>query len=149
MELIENDKIENCVCEEVKEEEIEEMIQLGKEMIDFCSEKNAAGLSGPQIGVFKKIFVYKRTQDSYQIIFNPSYIRLSKKPIKVIETCLSYKENYIVERSKSIQAIYYTVKNNKLIKKGEELSKEKAIYFQHETDHLSGITIRMIGKVNG
>jgi len=150
IKFIEASQIENCVCEEVSKEEINEMLEIGKKMIEFCSAKGGIGLAAPQIGIFKKLFVYKRTEDTFQIIFNPSYIKLNRKPINVIESCMSYEKSYMVNRSKEIQAIYYTLdKNNKLIKKGEALKGEKAIMFQHECDHVNGITIKMIGEING
>lgn len=145
--LVDASLVENCICEEVKQEEIEQIVELGKKMINYCFNVGAVGLAAPQIGIYKKMFVYRKTEDSFQIIINPSYIKVSKKPIKVLESCLTYKEkSYLVERYKEIQAVYYTLdKNNKLVKKGDALTGEKAIYFSHECDHINGKTIRMIG----
>jgi peptide deformylase len=146
IELVDASMVENCVCEEIKPEEVSEMLELGKKMIEYCFSVGAAGLAAPQIGVYKKMFVYRKTEDSFQIIFNPSFIKVSKRPMKVLEGCLTYKEKgYLVERYKEIQAIFYIPFKGGLKRTGVALKGEKSIYFQHETDHTNGITIKMKG----
>lgn len=146
IKLVEPELVENCKCENITKEEAPEMIELGKKMIEYCFRNGAVGLSAPQIGIYKNMFVYRKTEDSFQIIINPSYIKLSKKPMKVLESCLTYKDkSFLVERYKEIQAIFYVFENNNLYRKGMSLKGEKAIVFQHESDHLVGKTIKTVG----
>jgi peptide deformylase len=146
IELIDTSLIEHCICEDVKNEEVEELIELGKKMIEFCFQIGAVGLAAPQIGVFKKMFVYRKTEDSFQVVFNPTFIKVSKRPIKVLESCLSYKDkNFLVERYREIQAVFYTPVKGILKKVGLPLKGEKAIYYQHEFFHTIGHTIKTMG----
>jgi len=152
--LIDAKLIEGCSCERVTNEEALDIIELAKRMIEFCYKNGGVGLSAPQVGVFKRMFVYRKTEDSFQVIINPEYIELSKKKMKVLESCMSYpNENFLVSRSRDIQAIYYEYdyKKKELVRKGRELNGNKSIIFQHETRHLDGNTIKTDGvpQING
>lgn len=152
--LIDAKLIEGCKCERITNEEVPEMVELAKKMIEYCYKNGGVGLSAPQIGVYKRMFVYRKTEDSFQVIINPEYIELSKKKMKVLESCMSYpNENFLVSRSREIQAIYYEYdkKKKELVRKGRELNGNKSIIFQHETLHLDGHTIKTDGvpQING
>jgi len=142
------EEVENVVCEEITPDELERAVKLGEEMIKFSASNGGVGLSGPQIGINKKIIVWQYKDGMYQMGFNPQYYNNGKK-IKTIEGCLSYpNENYYLQRRKYVRAIYYVPNKERteLVKLSRNLRGEESIIFQHETDHINGITISMIGE---
>lgn len=148
--LVEQKEVEfDKECEEVYLEELEDIKKLGQDMINFCVENGGVGLAAPQIGINKKMFVWMNGNDSFQIILNPKYHKTDKKTSNLIEGCLSYPDmNFFVQRSKYINAMFdmYNEKKNEFKRVYRKLSGEKAYIFQHETDHVYGITINMIGE---
>jgi len=128
-------------CEEVKEEDVKDLIPKCEEMIKLCVEKGGLGLAGPQVGLMKKVFVWMNSDDTFQIVLNPSFYPDSKKT-NVIEGCLSFpNENYYLKRYKEIQAVYFTHNGEKLIKVTKHLIGQKAFVFQHETDHMNMVSV--------
>ena len=84
----------------------------------------------------------------FQIVFNPVIYPGSTKKTNLLEGCLSYPgETYFVSRYKEIRVGFelYDINKQKvvLVKKG--LSKDRAFIFQHEENHLRGITIATKG----
>jgi|WetSurMetagenome_2_1015567.scaffolds.fasta_scaffold47924_3 peptide deformylase len=151
MNLAEPNFVEKIICTEVTDAEAPELIKLGEQMIQECTKLGGIGLAAPQIGIPKRMFVWRIGQtddgnDMYQIVFNPKYYK-DKKKTRMIEGCLSYKEkHFITERAKAVQAVYYTYAHEKMIKITNHLSGIKAVIFQHETDHVDGITIALNGE---
>lgn len=152
IKIVAPELIENCICEEVQESEVQEILKLGKEMIEYCYKNGGVGLACPQIGIFKKMFVYRKTENSFQIVINPAFYPISKRPIKVLEGCMSYPgKSYLVECYKEIQAVVFVWEQNKLIKRGYALNGNKSIIFQHECLHVGsgndkiGKTIKQYG----
>ena len=151
--IVPAEEAENVICADVLENEVQEMLELGKKMIEYCYTNGAVGLACPQIGIKKKMFVYRKTETSFQIIINPTYYPTSKRPIKVLEGCMSLKEKaYMVSCFKDIQAVGFVWEGGKLTKRGYPLSGNKAIIFQHECRHVGkyntddlGQTIRQYG----
>jgi len=122
---------------------------LGEEMIAFTKRHKGIGLSACQIGVFKQLFVYKRENKKFKIVINPDYKPIgSGKTLIYQESCLSIpKELYAVKRYKKILVTFYSLNYNGFGKEEKIiLSGLEASIFQHEYDHLRGITIRMKGK---
>jgi peptide deformylase len=153
IKLVAPELIENCKCENITFYEVPKMIELGKKMIEFCAKNGGVGLACPQIGVYKKMFVYRKTEASFQIVINPTFYPVSKRQIKVLEGCMSYpSKSFLVPRYKEIQAVFYVFEQEKLIKRGYDLIGNKAIVFQHENLHLGkygtddlGMTIKQYG----
>lgn len=136
-------------CEDVLPEEFEDVKKLGEKMISFCAEKGGLGLAASQIGINKKMFIWMNGSDSFQIIINPRYHKSDKKTSNLIEGCLSYPDkNFFVVRHKYINAIFdvYNEREKKFKKVYRKLSGEKAYVFQHETDHVYGITLEKSGE---
>lgn len=143
--LLPADKIEGIECEEVTLEEAIELKEIGEQMIEYCANNGGAGLAAPQIGIFKNMFVWMNSANSFQIVYNPRYFKDGKKT-NVIEGCLSYPdENYYLQRWKRISAVSFVIHEGEFKKLTQHLSGERAFIFQHETDHLSGKTIAIEG----
>lgn len=148
MELVYRDDVENVKCEEVTEEEANNLISFAEEMIEFCVKSGGLGLAAPQAGLNKKMFVWKSKNDEvFEIGFNPTFYPDGKQ-INTIEGCLSYPdENYFVQRRKAIRAVYYSLnKGGKLVKVARKMTGEEAIIFQHEVAHINGQTVATEGR---
>jgi len=150
MELVDRKLVEGAVCEEVKLEDVPELIKLGEQMIKLSVTSGGVGLSASQVGVNKKMFVWQikefSTTQSYQIVFNPRFYKDGKQ-VKMLEGCLTYgDDHYLVDRWKGIRAIFDTFNGEKLVKITEHLTGVRAVIFQHETDHTNGETIATKGE---
>jgi peptide deformylase len=150
MELVDRKLVEGAVCEEVKLEDVPELIKLGEQMIKLSVTSGGVGLSASQVGVNKKMFVWQikefSTTQSYQIVFNPRFYKDGKQ-VKMLEGCLTYgDDHYLVDRWKGIRAVFDTFNGEKLVKITEHLTGVKAVIFQHETDHTNGETIATKGE---
>lgn len=147
MKIIHFSHIEGVECEDVLEDEIAEVYALTNEMVKFCHKEQGIGLAAPQIGVFKKFFIWL-DGDKWSLAINPTYFPDKKNTINLMERCLSYPERYFkVKRYKRISAVFYNIdgKTGKLKKYSRKLSGDRAWVFQHECDHLFGKTINTEG----
>lgn len=150
IELAPIEVVENCECEEVYPEELEDMKKLGESMIRLCVEKGGLGLAAPQVGVMKKMFVWMNGQNTFQIVINPKFFP-EKKTTNTVEGCLTYPEQqYYMKRFKS-GSVRFEVQDpkepDKFRKVFKKLSGERALVFQHELDHLVGKTIATHGEL--
>jgi len=151
MRLLKVSKIEQIksIPINLEKEQPEDIQALGEEMITFTKRHKGIGLSACQIGVFKQLFVYKQENKKFKIVINPNYKPISSgKTLIYQESCLSIpKELYTVKRYKKILVTFYSLNYNEFRKEEKIiLSGLEASIFQHEYDHLRGITIRMKGK---
>jgi len=88
--------------------------------------------------------------NTFHIGFNPTFYKKDSKFINTVEGCLSYpNEDYYLNkrRRKYIQAVYYALsQTGKFIKIARSMREDEAIVYQHEVDHINGVTIAMVGK---
>lgn len=142
-------EVEGAMCEEMALEEITpDHIELTKKMLRLLAEINGLGLAAPQIGIKKRFMVYWDTrQNMPYVCYNPKYYP-SKHQTTWAEKCLTYGElTFAVKRWREVQAVWWEFDtdadwaNPRLIKKTKNLKGLLAEVFQHETDHLNGITI--------
>lgn len=99
----------------------------------------SAGLAAPQIGVCRRVFVFRDTSKTmkFKVAINPRVIRWDKPVLTRKEGCLSYPGIDVnVPRHKSIK-VEYTNECGVLVR--EYLKGFEARVFQHELDHLDGI----------
>lgn len=94
------------------------------------------GLSAPQIGVLKRVFVAK-IRNKIKSFVNPKITKLSKKEIAFLEGCLSVPELYgHVTRAAELDL----ESQDKHGKKNKAHFKSlPARIIQHEIDHLNGV----------
>ena len=116
--------------------------QFENDMIKFMLENKGMGLAANQIGITKRFFaIGSETFDKFKksaIIWNPQVITQSKEKVIHEEGCLSFKGIFIkVERSKVIEVEYETTQGSK---ETTRLDNMESKCFQHELDHLEGIT---------
>lgn len=148
------EEVESVQCDDVLIEEIDEMLKLAEKMITTSVNSGGVGLSGPQVGVNKKIIVWEHKPQIYQVAFNPRCYPTGKA-VNAIEGCLSYPdEHYYVKRAKKIRAVYQTISEDRQSFKeiSRDVSGEEAIILQHEISHVNhknegvGKTIAETGK---
>lgn len=123
-------------------EPVTEFDDILKELIEKMSSSlyfyQALGISAIQIGVPKRLFLIRATQDSYAPIINPEILESSEEKVVYSEGCLSFPGIKIpVERSKEIKVKYQEVTGEE---RTLDLSGIQAVCFAHEFDHLSGLT---------
>lgn len=116
---------------------IDDVSELINDMKETLKKADGVGLAGPQVGVSKKVFVIKNGDD-YLGFINPKITYRSDEKISTKEGCLSFPGLWIdVERSKKIR-VELTNENGQRME--FEAEGPGAIVFQHEIDHLYGIT---------
>lgn len=148
LELLFRQDVENVICEEITEEEAKDYIPIAQAMIEFVVKNGGVGLSAPQVGINKKLIVWQGKNNTFNIGFNPVFYSKGKK-INTIENCLSYPEEdyYVPGRRKYIQGVYFALnQGGKLVRIARPMRDDEAIIYQHETDHINGKTIAMIGR---
>lgn len=103
-------------------------------MLYLMKKYNGCGLAAIQLGIPLRMFILDGI-----IIYNPEFISISKQKRTIEEGCLSVKGKYKINRACSI-IVNYTNKYGRKIK-NEIYGGLNSIIFQHEYDHLQGITI--------
>ena len=118
----------------VSEQELED---IGRQMLEIMYNNNGVGLAHPQVAGNNRIFVMGNKKTS-EIVINPEIEKQSALIEKEEEGCLSFPELWMpVKRAKTILA-KWNMTNGRV--KREFFSDFEARCFQHELDHLDGIT---------
>ena len=112
------------------------------DMIKLMLDERGMGLAANQIGITKRFFaIGHESFDTFQkhaIIWNPQVINFSEEKVIDVEGCLSFKDIFVkVERPKVIEVQYETTHGQT---KTASLDGMESKCFQHELDHLDGIT---------
>ena len=112
------------------------------DMIRLMLDERGMGLAANQIGITKRFFAIGHDSfDTFQkhaIIWNPQVINSSEEKVIDIEGCLSFKNVFVkVERPKVIEVQYETTQGKTRFAKLDGMESK---CFQHELDHLDGIT---------
>ena len=110
--------------------------------IKLMLDENGMGLAANQVGITKRFFAMgHETFDTFQkhaIIWNPHVINFSEQKVIDVEGCLSFKNIFVkVERPKVIEVQYETTQGKTRFAKLDGMESK---CFQHELDHLDGIT---------
>ena len=113
-----------------------------QDMIALMINEQGLGLAANQIGITKRFFAIGHdTFDTFQksaIIWNPLIKKQSEKKVFDVEGCLSFPGIFVkVERPKQIEVQYETTQGET---KTARLDGMESKCFQHECDHLDGIT---------
>ena len=120
-----------------KTDTIEHHADLNKfehEMIQFMKDERGLGLAANQIGITKRFFAIGH--ESFDTISKPAIIW--KEKVIDVEGCLSFMDVWIkVERPRKVE-VQYELSNGQLHM--AELDGMESKCFQHELDHLDGIT---------
>ncbi|MDO6611493.1 peptide deformylase [Shewanella sp. 1_MG-2023] len=124
------------------------LVQLTENMIATMTAANGVGIAAPQVFSDLAVFImHSRSNDRYPnapetsatVVINPRIIAYSDEMELGSEGCLSIAERRVdVLRHKTINVQYQSL-SGEVIK--QQLSDFVARIFQHEFDHLQGITL--------
>ena len=112
------------------------------DMIKLMQDERGLGLAANQIGITKRFFaIGHESFDTFEknaIIWNPLIKTFSEEKVIDVEGCLSFKNIWLnVERPKTVEVQYETTQGET---KTARLDGMESKCFQHEFDHLEGIT---------
>lgn len=109
-----------------------------REMLETMKASNGIGLAGNQVGLLRRVFVMK-LQDGRELgFFNPTILVGDNEFVEDNEGCLSFPNLWLkVPRHNKISAMYLDNTGKRCI---IELEGIDSRCFQHELDHLDGIT---------
>jgi len=115
-------------------------------LVETCKKHNGLGLSANQCGFEHRVFVMG-SGDNYVAFYNPKIVAVSERKNKMEEGCLSYKGLYLnIERPEEINVQYQDFNG---IKREAKFTGLTARCFQHELDHMNGITYHTyVGNVS-
>ena len=116
--------------------------QFENDMVKLMLDENGMGLAANQIGITKRFFAIGHesfdTMSKPAIIYNPKILKSSKDKVIDLEGCLSFKNVWLkVERPRKVE-VQYELSNGQIHM--AELDGMESKCFQHEVDHLDGIT---------
>ena len=120
------------------------------DMIKLMIAERGMGLAANQIGITKRFFAIGHDSfDTFKksaIIWNPQVINFSEEKVIDVEGCLSFKDVFVkVERPKIIEVQYETTQGKTRFAKLDGMESK---CFQHELDHLDGITFnKRVSKI--
>lgn len=113
-------------------------------MFELMKKHNGIGLAAPQVGIMKRLFIMHVGFQKY-VCINPTIARYGKDTRLKDEGCLSYPDQeYMVNRSLEIRVSYQNAKGANVSKKYSGLL---ARCYQHELDHLNGVTFLDVGTL--
>ena len=128
----ENDKIDGY----------DDIEKFENDMINLMINARGLGLAANQIGITKRFFAFgHQSFDKLQksvIIWNPSIVRESEEKTVDEEGCLSFLGIFVkVVRPRQVTVQWQNKKGETLM---QHLDGMESKCFQHENDHLNGIT---------
>jgi len=120
----------------------DDLEQFENDMVKLMLDENGMGLAANQIGITKRFFAIGHeafdTMSKPAIIYNPKILKSSKDKVIDLEGCLSFKDVWVkVERPRKVE-VQYELSNGQIHM--AELDGMESKCFQHEVDHLDGIT---------
>lgn len=124
----------------------EEILEISPDVRDFALDMietmkyhKALGLSANQVGSTYRMFVFG-VDDDIRVAINPKILDKSGDIVKMREGCLSFPNYFVdIKRNNIIRVRYTTLDNDVQTHTYMGLTSR---VFQHEMDHLDGITIK-------
>ena len=116
----------------------DELRKLVDRMIKIMHAADGVGLAAPQIGVLRKVIVFRFDKEEH-VLINPEITWSSEETITEPEGCLSLASLAVdVERHEAVKVEGEDLEGNRKILELEGL---KARILQHEIDHLQGLMV--------
>lgn len=111
---------------------------LAAQLKEFMIQENGIGLAAPQVGISKRVFVML-VHEQFRACFNPEITKTSDVLTDYAEGCLSFPgEQCTISRPDWIMVRYQEANGTEV---EDTLVGLEARCFQHELDHLNGITM--------
>lgn len=118
------------------------LLMLSLNMLKFMKQNKGIGLAANQVGHQERMFVMSPAR----VCCNPVILSSSEEKGTFPEGCLSFpKKTVSIDRPRRINVKYQDVNGNVHF---DELEGLEGICFQHELDHLNGITMYERKKLN-
>lgn len=131
-------KILTRSCKQVGFDRPSRNLWLSQQMLEFMRGQDAVGLAANQIGLDLRLFVMS-VDGVNRCCFNPEIVAESTKSAIMAEGCLSFVgKQCIIQRPEQIQVRYQDHSGSWI---EDCLSALASRVFQHELDHLNGITM--------
>lgn len=121
----------------VLSEEMRSLSSIIDEMCRIVYDIGAVGLAANQVGINKSFFVMLHKGKMIHLI-NPRIVSTSYVKSIDLEGCLSFPDIFLPVNRHSMIDVEYQTLNSALIK--DTFTGLSARCFQHEVDHLNGIT---------
>jgi peptide deformylase len=113
-------------------------VRLVTKLIKLMKREGGIGLAANQAGISKRVFVM-RHQGDVIACWNPEILEFGKVSTDFNEGCLSFPDEICtVTRPEEIDVLYYNCVGKPIQKR---LVGIESRCFQHELDHLNGITM--------
>lgn len=120
----------------------EELLRVKNGLVEYLENtSNAMGISAPQMGIYLPMFAIK-LKNGIENFINPKVIDF-KQPYYNREGCMSFPDiqAYLIRFNK-VEAEYLHINHKGEIKKMiKKLKEYEAAAYQHELDHLMGVTL--------
>jgi peptide deformylase len=120
----------------------DEVRRLAARMVDVMDRAHGVGLAAPQLGVLRRILVYRvGEEDAVRVLINPSLSELSEETVVSTEGCLSLLGGELqvpVTRHVSVHVSAVDSDGDPVELEAEGF---EARVIQHEIDHLDGVLI--------
>jgi peptide deformylase len=135
------------LCEDIRVPFDEERKNEIRTLVDaFLSMDEAAGLAAPQIGISRKIIIFRnkgfndkgwsKSEDDYELLINPRITQARGEMVTMTEGCLSCPEIQVeVSRFPEIKVKAIDISGRKINRRYTDYVARVA---QHEIDHLAG-----------
>lgn len=131
-------KILYRICEPAHFRDSMANLKLAQGLIQLMLKEKGIGLAANQAGINVRLFVMYVENEIFHC-FNPEIISLDQQTIKMVEGCLSFPgDRCTIERPDKITVKFYNARG---IEQQRELNGIASRCFQHELDHLNGITM--------
>lgn len=127
-------------CTEVKEEELNELVDITDKMFTLVAEfrqqyHRGRAIAAPQAGLSKRIICINT--DRKHVIINPEVISTGDELMEIWDDCMSFPNLLVkVLRKRDITISFMDNNWNRVI---WELTGDMSELLQHELDHLDGI----------
>jgi peptide deformylase len=123
-------------------------------MVKACLHDDGIGLAAPQIGIMKRMFIIREpNKEEFKVYFHPKYTMDINSVMELgAEGCLSVPgKTLMVSRASVICATWQEFLFSEdegliWVERTELLEGMRARVFQHELDHLNGVSILDKGK---
>ena len=126
------------VCTEVTFYKPKQNLKLAQQLFQLMLQENGIGLASNQVGVDSRLFVMLVNNKIYHC-FNPIILQKTDDNMYYTEGCLSFPgERLQISRPNKILVKYYNAYGIETVEWLEGLTSR---CFQHELDHLNGITM--------
>jgi peptide deformylase len=126
------------VCHTVDFVDPKKNLDVAHKLIRTMQKEKGMGLAANQCGFNLRLFVM-RIEDKFYHCFNPEIVECSDEQVNLTEGCLSFIGQFCeVVRPKKIFVRYFSSKGEETV---EWLDGWAARCFQHELDHLNGLTM--------